>query len=321
MFLTLIFGVALILVMVISSGVAVDIFEKLAHELKVNRLIMATILVGFSTSLPELFVGLAAASSNQSEIALGNIMGANIANLSWIIGGAALVFGTVPVVGEFFKKELWVTVGLAMTPFLLINDGSLTRVDGLILILLYILYANNILHTDNTRLKHLKILGRKNVVHQFKTKMEIFLHSVMLVLSLLVLAMSAWLLVNLAVKASESLGVSLFWVGMIIIAVATTLPELILSLMASEKREISLILGNILGSVVVNSTLILGVIVLVSPIINVDKLQRGMAGLFLMIILGIFWLFTKSKHKIDRWEGAVLVGIYAMFIGLQLMLA
>lgn len=321
MVLNLLFGVGLILVIVISSGVAVDIFEKLAHEIKINRLMLATILVGFSTSLPELFVGLAAGLRSQPEIALGNIIGANLANLSWIIGGAALVFGTIPVVGEYLRNELWITIGIAMTPFLLMADGNLNRFDGIVLIFLYFIYVNNMIRNGNSPLKHLKLMGRKKVVHHYKTKIERVVQSIKLVVSLGVLGMSAWMLVNLAVKVSAGLGVSLFWIGLMIIAIGTTLPELILSFMASERREISLILGNILGSVVVNSTLILGLIALISPIAYKDTLQRGIAGMFLVIILGLFWLFTKSKHKLERWEGAVLVGVYAMFIGLQLMLA
>jgi cation:H+ antiporter len=321
MLVNLILGIFLILIMVISSGVAVDIFEKLAHEIKANKLLIATILVGFSTSLPELFVGLAAAFRSQPEISLGNIIGANLANLSWIIGGAALLYGSIPVVGEYLRKELWITIGMAMTPFLLMSDGVLNRLDGLVLIFMYLLYVNNLIRSGNSPLKHLKLSGRKVVIHRFKTKMDRVLQTIKLMISLAVLGISAWMLINLAVKISASLGVSLFWIGLMVVAVGTTLPELILSLMASERREIALILGNILGSVVVNSTLILGIIAVVAPITYPGSLQRGISGIFLIIILGLFWLFTKSKHKLERWEGAVLVGVYAMFVGLQLMIA
>lgn len=317
----LLFGFGLILIMVLSSGMAVSIFEKLAHEIKINRLMMATVLIGFSTSLPELFVGLAAALRSQPEIALGNIIGANLANLSWIIGGAALVFGTIPVVGEYLKKELWITIGMSVTPLLLLSDGNLNRLDGIVLIFLYLLYVDRMIRNGSSPLKHLKVLGRKRVVHHLKTKMERLVQSIELILSLGILGLSSGMLINLALKVSASLGVSLFWIGLIIIAIGTTLPELVLSFVASEKREVSLILGNILGSVVVNSTLILGLIVVISPIVYSDTLQRTIAGMFLVIVLGLFWLFTKSKHKLERWEGAVLVGIYAMFIGLQLMIA
>ena len=305
-------GLLLILVIVISSGAAVEIFEKLAHEVRVNRLILATMLVGFSTSLPELFVGLAAAVRSQPEIALGNVMGANLANLSWIIGGAVLVFGAIPVVGEYLKKELWLTIAMTMAPFLLISDGSLGRVDGLILILLYFGYVY-------------KLMGKGSaprvVTHRAKTKWERKITPVKLLMALGVLGASSWMLINLAVSTSSFLGVSLFWIGLVIISIGTTLPELVLTLMASEKRKISLILGNILGSVVVNSTIVLGIVAIISPITYTNTLQKGVVGLFLMITLGLFWLFTKSKHKLERWEGAVLVGIYAMFFGLELILA
>lgn len=317
----LLFGFGVILIMVVSSGVAVSIFEKLVHEMKASRLMLATILIGFSTSLPEFFVGLAAALRSQPEIALGNIIGANLANLSWIIGGAALVFGTIPVVGEYLKKELWITVGMSVTPLLLLSDGSLNRLDGIALIFLYLLYVDKMIRNGSSPLRHLKILGRKTVVHRLKTKMGMFVQSVELILSLGILALSSGMLINLALKTSTSLGVSPFWIGLVIIAIGTTLPELVLSFVASEKRDVSLILGNILGSVVVNSTLILGLIVVISPIVYFDTLQRSIAQMFLIMVLGLFWLFTKSKHKLERWEGAVLVGIYAMFIGLQMMLA
>ncbi len=314
-------GLGFIFLMLVSSGVAVDIFEKLSHELKVKKLMLATILVGFSTSLPELFVGVASAVRSQPEIALGNIIGANLANLSWIIGGAALIFGTIPVVGEYLKKELWITVGIAMAPFVLLSDGRLTRWDGLVLIFLYFLYVNNMVRKGHVQLKHLKLLGRKKVVHRLKTKMERVLEVVKLILALTVLGFSSWLLVNLSVKVSASLGVSAFWIGLVIISLGTTLPELVLTLMASERRDVSLILGNTLGSVVVNSTLILGVITMISPIVYFGVLERGISGIFLVSILGLFWIFTRSKHKLDRWEGAVLVGVYLMFLGIQMMIA
>jgi cation:H+ antiporter len=321
MLVDILFGIGLILIMVISSGAAVDIFDRLAHEVRTNKLMLATILVGFSTSLPEMFVGVAAAFRGQPQIALGDIIGANLANLSWIIGGAALVFGSVPVVGEYLRNELWITMGIALTPFLLMSDGRLTRLDGLVLIAFYLLYVNNMIRRGSLPLKHLKLSGRLRVVHRYKTKLGWWVQSIKLVAVLGVLGVSAWMLVNVAVKISGSLGVSVFWIGLMVIALGTTLPELILTIIASEKREVSLILGNILGTVVVNSTLILGVVVLISPIVYSDTLQRGISGMFLVVVLGLFWLFTKSKHKLERWEGAVLVGIYAMFFGLQLMLA
>jgi len=312
-------GLILILIIVISSGVAVEIFEKLAHRIRTSKLLLATILVGFSTSLPELFVGIGSALRGQPQISLGDILGANLANLSWIIGGAAVLAGTIPVVGEYLKKDLWITMVAAMIPFVLMSDGSLSRIDGLILIAFYVLYLQDLIKNGNHHLKHLRLTGR--VHHRLKTEVHWMVQSFKLVLALGSLAASSWMLINIVLNISASLGVSAFWVGLIVIAFGTTLPELMLSITASKKRDIALVLGNVLGSVVVNSTLILGIVAVINPIDYPESLQRGVAGIFLILVLGLFWLFTKSKHKLERWEGAVLVGVYAMFVGLQLMLA
>jgi len=312
--------VVLVFVMVLASGVAIDSFEQAAKWLKTKKLLLASILLGFSTSLPELFVGIASSIKGEGQISLGNIIGANLANLSWIAGGAAMVVGAIPVVGEYLRKDLWVTMGISMIPFLMMTDGSLTRFDGVILILIYLLYINELLTNKSGKTKHLKMLN-KPVNHRFKTKEERALIVVKLLISLGVLAFCAALLVDVAIKIAVTLGVSLFWVGLLAISFGTTLPELILSVVGTERREISLVLGNLLGSVVVNSTLILGIVAIINPIIFEESAQKGLSGIFLVFILGLFWLFTKSKHKLERWEGAVLIGIYLMFVGLQFLFA
>lgn len=320
MFGDLFYGVILVLLIVISSSAAVEIFEKLASEIKISKLLLATILIGFSTSLPELFVGIESALRGQPQISLGDILGANLANLSWIIGGAAIISGTIPVVGEYIKRDLWITVGAGMMPFLLMSDGLLSRFDGLVLIFIYLFYVQDLIRNGHHRLKHIH-MASKVIHHRLRTEINWTIQGIKLMLSLGVLAVSSWMLLNMAVKISGQLGVSVFWVGLIIIAFGTTLPELILSITASRRNDTTLVLGNVLGSVVVNSTLILGVVAVISPIFYSERLERGIAGLFLIVILGLFWLFTGSKHRLDRWEGAVLVGIYAMFVGIQLILA
>ena len=126
-------------------------------------------------------------------------------------------------------------------------------------------------------------------------------------------------MVEVAVAIARGLGASSFWVGLVIIALGTTLPEMIVSIEAVRKREASLILGNLLGSVVVNSSLIMGVGALIRPVLFNDTLVKGLAGVFMVAILGLFWLFTRTKHRLDRWEGAALVGVYLMFVGLQFL--
>lgn len=269
------------------------------------------ILIGFSLALPELFVGIAAALEGKPQMALGTVVGANMANLSLIIGGLAVIAAVIPVVGEYVEKDLWVTVGLALMPFLMLFDGTITKLEGGVLIVLYFVYA-------------LFLSNEKVIAKQSKIKITGFEKwglPVVLILGVLIMAVCSWQLVQIAVRIAAVWGVSWFWMGLLLIAFGTTLPELLLISFSRKKHKASLPLPDLLSSVVMNSTVILGIVALITPIIIKESIQRGLSGMFLVIILGLFWLFTKSKKKLERWEGVVLIGAYLMFIGLQFIFA
>ncbi len=311
-------GFFLILLLVFASGVAVDIFEKIAHEIKINKLLLATFLVSFSTSLPEFSVGIVSALRGEPQIALGNLIGANLANLSWIIGGAAIVAGTIPVIGDYLRKDLWMTMGMAMLPFFMMTDGELSRLEGFLLVGIYFYYAKTMVNYTEV-LKHSKLKIHKKTHWKIKGHWNWIGQIVLLLGALVIMAISSHYLIEVALLATETLGVNAYWVGLLIISLGTTLPELVLSLFAAKQGDVSLLLGNILGSVVVNSTFILGIIAIITPVVFESSVQKGVSGLFLIVILGLFWLFTKSKRKLERWEGLTLVGIYLMFVGLQFL--
>ncbi len=314
-------SLALLVVIVMSTGVAIDTFERLSKHLRIKRLLLASILVGLTTSLPELFIGITAAMQGKSLIALGDIMGANLANLSLVVGGAALLGGSIAVVGEYLKKDLWITLCLALSPLFLMMDGRLSRTDGAVLIFGYLLYVNNMVKDGRMDIKQLRT--EKRVIakhHLFAVKEKIVLFF-KLIVTLGILAASSSMLIKLMSEMASGWGVSDFWIGLVIVSLGTTLPEMVLSLEATIRKETSLVLGNLLGGVVVNSTLILGIVGLVGPTTFPDTAQKGLAGLFLVAILGLFWLFTKTKRKLDRWEGTILIGVYMLFVGLQVILA
>lgn len=296
---------------VLASGVVVDVFERFIFRLPIKKKRVTAILVGFSLALPELFVGIAAALDGKSQMALGTVVGANMANLSLVIGGLAIIASVVPVVGEYMEKDLWVTIGLALLPFLMLFDGTISRVEGILLIALYFVYA-------------FCLSNEKVTVKQQKNKIsghEKWGLAVILILGFIILAVCSWQLVQIAVGIAAVWGVSWFWIGLLLIAFGTTLPELLLLNFSRKRRKASVVLPDLLASVVMNSTVILGIVAMITPIVLRESVQRGLSGMFLVFILGLFWLFTKSKRKLERWEGVVLIGIYLMFIGLQFLLA
>lgn len=311
MFLNVVVSALLLLLIVLSSGVVVDVFERVVLRLPIKKKKVVSILIAFSLALPELFVGIAAALDGKAQMALGTVIGANMANLGLVIGGLAIVSSAIPVVGDYLEKDLWVTIGTAMLPMLMLFDGVISKFEGLILIAVYLVFAFY-LSSEQTTIR----APRKSMnVHE---KWGLF---VMLALGLVIMAVCSWQLVQMVVGMAAYWGVSWFWMGLILIAFGTTLPELLLLSYPKKKHKASLVLSDFLGSVAMNSTLILGIVALITPIVLRESIQRGISGIFLVIILGFFWLFSKSKKKIQRWEGVVLVGVYLMFIGLQLIFA
>jgi cation:H+ antiporter len=127
--------------------------------------------------------------------------------------------------------------------------------------------------------------------------------------------------VRIVDSVSIILKVSHFWAGLVLLSVGTTLPEIFGGMFSDKKFTALLAIEKLLGAVVVNSTLVIGILAILSPVMVKETLSSGLAGLFTIITLGLFWLFSRSKRKLNRWEGAVLLGIYLMFAGLQLMTA
>lgn len=304
-------GVVLLVLIVLASGAVVDVFERFVSRLPIKKKRVMAILIGFSLALPELFVGIAAALDGKPQIALGTVVGANMANLSLVIGGLAVIASVVPVVGEYMEKDLWVTIGLTLLPFAMLFDGTISRYEGAVLIALYFIYAFFFANEKVT----LKLQKKKIEGH------ERWGLGVILILGLIIMAVCSWQLVQIAVSMAAFWGVSWFWMGLLLIAFGTTLPELLLLNFSPKKQKASVILPDLLASVAMNSTVILGVVAIITPIVLRESIQRGLSGMFLVVILGLFWLFTKSKRKLERWEGVVLIGIYLMFIGLQFIFA
>lgn len=298
-------------------------FQILVVKMKVGKMVVAAMLVALSTSLPELFVGVLSALEGQPELSLGNVLGSNIANLSLVIGGAALVSGSVPVIGDYMKKEFVAAFLAGSLPILLVMDGSLTRLDGLLLLLAYGVYVREVVIAGKHKSlaekggkRHYGILQKIKRLHKNHTDVWLL----KLLGGVLVLVLAADLLVKMASGLASSLGVPSFLIGLLVVSVGTSLPELVLEIGAIKKREIALVFGDLLGSIVANATLIIGVTVLISPV-NIGGASRyDLASFMFVLLFGFFWMFTNSKKRLDRWEGLVLLGLYFMFVGLEFWL-
>jgi cation:H+ antiporter len=291
--------------------------DEITERTKINAFGITAFFLALATSLPELFVAITAAMRGNPEISVGNVLGSNIANLSIVLGGAALISGSVKAYDKFIDGEVFHTFLAGSLPLLLLIDGSLTRFDGLILLVVYLLYNMTVLQEKRKKMADRE---KREAVWWKRWWAQISDRNVersmgKMVIGVALLIFSADMLVRLAEQVAIRMDLPMVLVGLILVALGTSLPELSFEIVALRKNEAEMALGNILGSVVANSTLILGVTVMIQPLVLHDGLKSYLlATLAFIFVFVFFWLFVRTKQRLDRWEGLVLVIIYWVFV-------
>jgi len=317
LYLLLLIGFSLLLMK--STRILTDSLEELAKITKVGKFAITAFLLAFATSIPELVVGITAALEGRPSLALGVVLGSNIADITLVIGGAAIIGGSFSVAGEFLRIDIFSVFLAGALPLMLLLDGTLSRVDGIILLLVYGMYNFGLMQAKTKRghggygkiLRKILTKGTRKKMN--KSLVWLFLGSAMLIFS-------ADMIVKIGTALGQSLGVPVFLIGLFLVAIGTSLPELSFEIETIKKKQIGMALGDLLGSVVANSTLILGIVSLINPIVLANGLNSYLlAAAAFGVTFVLFWQFVKSKRKLERWEGAVLLVAYALFILLEWM--
>jgi cation:H+ antiporter len=289
--------------------------SSIARILKVSDLVVGLTIVAFGTSTPELVVNLFAAVQANADITIGNIVGSNIFNILVILGVASVIFPLTVTRGTVWV-EIPLTFAAAVLLGLLANDHLLThsafrglsRIDGLILLGCFAVFTYCVFHIARPRDKDRD--GSLATKQHSVTK-----SALMIVTGLAGLFVGAKLVVDGAVALAAALGVSQSLIALTIVAAGTSLPELATSAVAACKKNSDIAIGNILGSNIFNTFLILGVSALIRPIplppkSNIDIGVGVFAGLILFAAM-----FSGKKGVLDRWEGLVFLGLYGIYLG------
>jgi cation:H+ antiporter len=308
--LDLVFFVLACLVLVQSSSFVVKSLSKIAEFFRINEFAVGFIIVAVSTSLPELFVGVTSAFSGNNELALGNVIGANIVNLTLIIGVISLLAKNIKIRSKVIRKDFIYMVAIVMLPLLLMWDKKLDWYDGLILIAVFVLYIWQMVKQEH----------RFKKAFDFVQKREMGRQIIIGLISLVVLMVSANFVVIFATKLSVDMNMPAILIGLILLGLGTSLPELILDSRAVLEKHQELAIGDTLGSVITNSTLVLGVSSLIHPI-QTDVFLFFTSALFLVIIAFVFITFGESDRGISWKEGMSLLLLYVFFIIVQTYIA
>lgn len=309
------------LVLIKATDIVSDSLQQLSKLTKVGKFALTSLLLAFATSVPELVVSVTAALEGRPNLALGVVLGSNIANVSLVVGMAAIVGGSFAVTGEFLKTDVFSVFLAGVMPLMLLLDNKLSRTDGLILLFIYGMYNFSLLRGKNKSGDwHDEGEGSKKIrsmlVGGVNKKRNRWLAWLFLGAAMLMFAGD--MIVKTGVALASALKVPVFLVGLFMVAVGTTMPELAFEIRAIRKKQAGMVLGNLFGSLVVNSTLVLGITALISPIIltnGLDEYLLAAAGFGVIFLL--FWRLVKTKKKLERWEGAVLLLVYALLIWLE----
>lgn len=293
------------------SGHLVKTLVEIAKFLKWREFIVAFFVMAFAASLPNLFVDLGAALRGMPEVALGDILGGNLVDLT-IVAGIAVLFAPkdIKTNSKMVQGTAVFTSVIALLPLFLILDGSLDRIDGLILILAFIVYSIWLFSKED-RFKKVYSKSSKKPITDFKNfTLNIF--KIIFLLGLL-LFISQWI-VAFAKVFSEGFGISLSLVGILIVGIGNCFPEMYFSIITARKGQGWLVLGDLMGAVIVPATLVLGVVAIISPFVIKDFSPFLIARLFLIFASIFFLIVIRRGKSFTKKEGLFLLSVYATFL-------
>ncbi len=280
----------------------------LALRLGIAPLIVGLTVVAFGTSAPEMVVSVGAATTGAGGIALGNVIGSNICNIALILGLAALI-RPMKVQVQLIRLDIPIMIGASVALVVLLADGVLGRLDGLLLVGAMAAYLWFLIATAR-RDRNALAGAVEDTAHAASIPTG---RGIMMVVGgLALLVLGGKLFVDGAVDLAESLGVSERIIGLTVIALGTSLPELATSVVASVKNEGDMSIGNVIGSNIFNILAILGISATVQPLVS-DAFSLLDFGMMLGLAICLFPL-VRTGFTLNRWEGALLLASYVAYV-------
>ncbi|MDD3078771.1 MAG: sodium:calcium antiporter [Paludibacter sp.] len=295
-------------ILILGAHFLVDGASGLAKRLHVPDLIIGLTIVAFGTSAPELVVNIFAASKpDTTDLALTNILGSNLINTFVILGLAAVIY---PISSQKSSRLFDIPLSLfaAVLIFILaqLTDSSISRMDGIILLLFFGLFM---LMMIRQTLKHPEENQSENI-----KPVRIWLAIIMIIGGLGLLIGGADLIVPSAVRIANNMGISQSVIGLTIVALGTSLPELATSAMAAFKKNSDIALGNIVGSNIFNIFLVLGVSGIIRPLQSYPNMIFDLMMVILGSLLILLFVSLTAKKQIKRWHGGLLLFLYLIYI-------
>jgi len=310
--LLLVFGLAAV---ILGANWLVDGATAIARRLKVSDLAIGLTVVAFGTSLPELTVNVVAAIEDQAAVAIGNVAGSNVCNILLILGAASMLYPLRVGVGTVWKE---IPLCFLASAVLLASCGDrwldgaseavLSRAEGVVLLAFFCVF----LYYTFGLAPDLREEG-----HESASSLSVVKIILLIAGGLALLIAGGKGVVEGAVRVAAAMGISEGFVAASLVAIGTSLPELATSTVAAFKKKPDIAIGNVVGSNIFNIFFILGISSLLRPLEMPRQLMLSLITGALAAGFLFLFMFTGKKHKLDRWEGAVMVVLYFVYLFLQ----
>ena len=307
--LELLISIALILVgfilLVWSADMLVDNASILANRLGISTFIVGVVIIGFGTSAPEMFVSAMAALENKGNLALGNALGSNITNIGLVLGSAALI-STLRVSKSTATKDIPIVILTGLLAVYLVSDGVLTAIDGYLLLGVLATYLIVSALTD-------KQADHSDEMPEDDVKKSTALYCLLTIVSIIILMAASKMLVIGSTDIARLMGVGELMIGLTIVAIGTSLPELAAAVAAARKGVHDMIIGNIVGSNIFNTLGVLGIMGAIQQTnIDTSVLGRDFPVMFAFTVLML--LFALTKRSYSRFAGTIMVIGYIAYV-------
>jgi len=298
----------------ISGKWLVASVARIARYLELREFVAAFIIIAFATSLPNLFVGITSALKGIPELSFGDILGGNMVDLTVAVALAALFAKGLPADSKMVQTSALFTMIVAIAPLLLVLDGSLGRGDGVFLVLLFCFYMFW-LFSKKERFCKVYDGEKVSLIKDFKNFIGDLGRSA---LGLVLILLAAQGIVHSAQYFSLNLDLPLGVIGILIVGVGSALPETYFVIVAARKFQSWMILGNLMGSVIIVSTLVLGIVALIHPIEIINFSPYAIARFFSFFAAIMFFFCVRTHKKVTRGEAVFLLFLYVIFVILEI---
>lgn len=280
--------------------------SSIAKAMKIPSLVIGLTLVSIGTSMPEFSVSLQSSLAGKNDLSFGNVIGSNIFNTLVVVGVSA-IFIPLVVSKEIKKYDLPILIGIYLLLILfgfVISSGTIEVWEAVILFSLTIIYTAFLIYRSREEIKNSK--------NEEAPKRKWWLNLILVAIGLAGIIFGGDLVVDNASFIATKLGMSDLLVGLTIVAVGTSLPELVTSMVAAKKGEADIAVGNAIGSSLFNIVLILGFCSIISP--ATVELSSLVDCLIMLASAVLVFLFSFKSMKVNGWQGIILIGVYAAYL-------